>query len=252
MEEENTPMVTSPEIADDAIYSVSCTNLASTPAKMEGVNEITERVSNVSVSDTDDRQTKPQTTGNTDSEVSTISSPLEQRTKKLTRRKKKDGSNAHVFVSAPTSPSGSTSSITRNERCIDSDFTRINKVSTKQVSDNSDSNQSVFIARENIDKMVSKQAPNILEGLDSDGGDISPPSEIEELSEIDTRGPKRKRVTSKGGTDKYEEVDTSKDKTKGGAIIVGPTTSDLLIAATSDYNPPEPVNSKEDKPRGEQ
>ena len=88
--------------------------------------------------------------------------------------------------------------------------------------------------------------------MDSDGSATTPTSDNEKLSVNDTRGLKRKRVTSKGGTDKYVELDTSKDKTKGGAIIVGPTTSDLLIAATSDYNPPEPVNSKEDKPRGEQ
>ena len=59
MEEETTPMTTLPETTDDAIYSVSSTNIAVTPARMEGVNEINERVSNVSVSDINERQPIP-------------------------------------------------------------------------------------------------------------------------------------------------------------------------------------------------
>ena len=213
--------------SDDVLLGSSGT---STPTRMEGVDSITDLVTNVSLQENNVPGTA--SGGGTANVSSNFHTPLPQRIKPSRSRRSQSVTS---FVSASSSPENSITTIQKSQRTIETYLVRSGKnhSTPKDTGINNQGNTSTPI------KQPSKTtpAPNIVAEILAERNTqqaTSGPSVSS--SESSTRAAKRKRNTS-NKTDNYVEVratatDTPSPPPEEGDIqdIIHPTTSDILLA----------------------
>ena len=211
--------------SDDLLLDSSGEN---TPTKMEGVDSITDLVTNVSLQEKDD---KTQTPAKKPGHVSTtFHTPLPPR-EKVSRTRRSH--SLCSFVSANSSPEQSVAHIPKSQRTMESYFVKSNKPVNKPNNDSSGAN--VVHDNTSTPKKSTKKgkAPNIVAEILAEKN-IDNPDVGSVISESGVRGSKRKRNTSKP-TDNYQvtsliDENHNDDMPETIEDIIQPTTSDILLA----------------------